>query len=46
MDTSWSYTSKDYVYFSSDEHKWITRVRKWAAEYPDEVQLVIDHQVA
>ena len=39
MDTSWSYTGREYVNFSSDEHKWITRVRKWAAEYPDQVTI-------
>ena len=39
MDTSWSYTDRDFCYFSSDEHKWILRTRKWAAEYPDEVSI-------
>lgn len=39
MDTSWSYTDRDFCYFSSDERKWILRIRKWAAEYPDEVSI-------
>jgi len=37
MDTTFGYCDKDNGFFSSDEFAWITRIRKWAEEYPDEV---------
>lgn len=42
MDTSFSYTDRDKGAFSSDEWKWINRIRKLKQEYPDEVR--IDHE--
>ena len=42
MDTSISYTDRDYAYFSSDEAKWIRRIRQLKAEHPD--QVTIDHE--
>ena len=38
-ETSVNYTS-DTAYFSSDERKWHTRIRKLAEEHPDEVTII------
>ena len=40
METCFNYTDKDIGYFSSDERKWISKVRKLAEQYPDEVQII------
>lgn len=40
MDTSLSYTSHDFVTFSSDERTWIFRIRKLAEKHPDEVRII------
>ena len=42
MDTSISYTDRDYAYFSSDEAKWIRRIHQLKAEHPD--QVVIEYE--
>lgn len=39
METSFSY-SDDIAYFSSDEWKWIKRIRKLKEEHPDEVTVL------
>lgn len=39
METSLNYTDGT-AYFSSDEKKWHTRIRKLAAEHPDEVTII------
>ncbi len=39
METSWSYVDGT-AYFSSDERKWYSRIRKLAEEHPDEVTII------
>lgn len=39
MDTSISYTDRDFAYFSSDEQKWHRRIRALKKEYPDQVSI-------
>lgn len=36
METSCSYTD-GWAWFSSDERKWVTRIRKLAEQHPDQV---------
>lgn len=40
MDTTFSYTEKDRGFFSSDELKWINRIRKLKEQYPDRVRII------
>jgi hypothetical protein len=42
MDTSISYTDRDYAYFSSDEAKWVRKIHALKAEHPDQVS--IEHE--
>ena len=39
MDTCFNYCSSDRAFFSSDERKWINRVRKLSEDFPDQVQI-------
>lgn len=41
METSFSYADK-VAYFSSDERRWINRIRKLKARYPDLVQIIAE----
>ena len=40
METCFNYCNKDKGFFSSDERKFITKVRKLKEKYPDEVQII------
>ena len=40
IETYASYTSKDAMFFSSNEVKWCNRILKWKDEHPDEVQIL------
>lgn len=40
METCFNYCDKETAYFSSDEKKWINRMRKLAAKYPDKVTIL------
>lgn len=40
METSISYCGGGRMYFSSDERRWITRIRKLAAENPQDVRII------
>lgn len=40
METVFEYCDRDNAYFSSDERKWITRIRKLAEQHPDEVTIL------
>lgn len=40
METCFNYTEPGTAYFSSDERKWVTKVRKLAEKYPDEVLIL------
>lgn len=39
METTFDYTSKDVGYFSSDERKWINKIRALAKANPDCVRI-------
>lgn len=40
METSFSCTDRDKGYISSDERKFINKVRKLKEKYPDEVRII------
>lgn len=40
METCFNYTDRDRAYFSSDERKWITRIRKLKEQHPDQVRII------
>ena len=40
METCFNYANMDKAYFSSTERRFINRVRKMAAEHPDEVRIL------
>lgn len=40
METCFNYTEKEHGYFSSDERRFITRVRRLAEKYPDKVRII------
>lgn len=42
MDTSLSYTDRDSAYFSSDENRWIQKIRKLKQQRPDEIAVELD----
>ena len=42
METCFNYTNKDRAFFSSDERKFITKVRKLKEKYPDEVRIIAE----
>ena len=42
METCFDYCDKDHGYFSSDERKYITKVRKLKEKYPDKVRIIAE----
>ena len=40
METCANYTTKDCMFFSSDERRWIHKVQVLAEKYPDEVTII------
>lgn len=40
METCFTYIDKEDAFFSSDERKWITRIRKLAEKFPDKVTIL------
>lgn len=40
METCFNYTTKGKAFFSSDERKFITKVRKLKEKYPDKVRII------
>lgn len=42
MDTSISYVDRESAYFSSDEQKWIRKIRNLKAVYPDQVSIMYE----
>lgn len=40
METCFNYTEKEHGFFSSDERKFITKVRKLKEQYPDKVRII------
>lgn len=39
METTFEYTSKEIANFSSDENRWIKKIRSLAEQYPDLVRI-------
>ena len=42
METSFNYTDKEIGFFSSDERKFITKVRKLKEQYPEQVRVITE----
>ena len=42
METTFNYTDKEHGYFSSDERKFISKVRKLKEQYPDQVRILAE----
>ena len=40
METCANYTDRNELFFSSDERRWITRIRKLAEAHPEEVRII------
>ena len=40
IDTCFNYVDPKIAYFSSDEQKWINRIRKLKEQYPEEVHII------
>ena len=42
METCFNYCSKERGFFSSDERKFITKIRKLKERFPDEVRIIAE----
>ena len=42
IETCFNYTEKEHGFFSSDERRFITKVRKLKEQYPDQVQIIAE----
>lgn len=42
METCFNYVDKDRGFFSSDERKWISKIKKLAKKYPDKVEILAE----
>ena len=42
METCFNYTEKEHGYFSSDERRFITKVRKLKEKYPEQVRIIAE----
>jgi len=40
METSFNYCDKNLAFFSSDERKWINKIRRLADKFPDQVTII------
>lgn len=40
METCFNYCQPDTAFFSSDERRWITKIRKLAESHPEEVRII------
>ena len=40
METCFDYCSREHGYFSSDERKFIAKIRRLKEKYPDEVRII------
>ena len=40
METCFDYTTREHGYFSSDEQKYIRKVRKLKEQYPEQVRII------
>lgn len=42
METCFNYVDKDVAFFSSDERRWINKIRKLKEQHPDEIQILAE----
>ena len=42
METCFNYCDPDVAFFSSDERKWITRIRKLKKKFPDKITILAE----
>ena len=42
METCFNYCDKDHGFFSSDEQKWINKIRKLKEQYPEEIRIIAE----
>lgn len=42
METCFNYCDKDAAFFSSDERRWINKIRKLKEQHPDKVTILQD----
>lgn len=42
METCFNYTDRDTAYFSSDERKFINKVRRLKEQYPERVRIIAE----
>ena len=42
METCFNYTQRDYGYFSSDERKFISKIRKLKEKYPEDIRIIAE----
>jgi len=42
METCFNYCDKDVAFFSSDERRWITKIRKLKEKHPDEITILAE----
>lgn len=41
-ETSCTYSNGSALYFSSDERRWINKIRKLKEEYPDQIEILAE----
>ena len=44
METCFNYCNADKAFFSSDERRWINRVRKLKEDHPEEVRVIAESE--
>ena len=42
METCFNYTDREIAYFSSDERRFINKVRRLKEQYPDQVRIIAE----
>ena len=42
METCFNYCDPERAFFSSDERKWINRIRKLKEQYPDDIRTIAE----
>ena len=42
METCFNYVDKDHAFFSSDEKRWINKIRKLKEQNPDDIRVIAE----
>ena len=42
METCFNYTEKEHGYFSSDERRYVSKIRKLKEKYPEQVRIIAE----